>query len=132
MSDDFDIIHHPHPGQWQRVPRPLHRGAQAAVACARQEPRSPAQTSRSLPGQECAAPTSPAYRAFQYDRAPSNGASWWPSDRLSSYLAASANKRRRAIALYEWNSAVSAAFYVPLQTVEVALRNGSHRELAAF
>ena len=31
--------------------------------------------------------------------------------------------RRRAIALYEWNTRVSAAFYVPLQTVEVGLRN---------
>jgi len=50
-------------------------------------------------------------------------------ERLSPYLAACGGDQRRAIALYEWNSAVSAAFYIPLQNVEVALRNACYREL---
>jgi hypothetical protein len=33
--------------------------------------------------------------------------------------------------LYTWNTAVSAAFYGPLQGLEVALRNAMHRSLAA-
>jgi len=53
-------------------------------------------------------------------------------DRFFSYVAASGGDRRRAIALYEWNSQVSAAFYVPLQAVEVALRNVCHRELSSI
>ena len=32
--------------------------------------------------------------------------------------------------LYAWNTAVSAAFYGPLQGLEVALRNAMHRRLA--
>lgn len=51
-------------------------------------------------------------------------------DRFSSYVGASRGDRRLALALYEWNSRVSAAFYVPLQSVEVGLRNGCHRELS--
>jgi hypothetical protein len=50
-------------------------------------------------------------------------------ERLSPYLAACNGDQRRAIALYEWNSTVSAAFYIPLQNVEIALRNACHREL---
>jgi len=53
-------------------------------------------------------------------------------DRLSSYLAASHGDPRHAIALHEWNTRVSAAFYVPLQAVEVGLRNACHRELTAL
>ena len=33
--------------------------------------------------------------------------------------------------LYRWNTATCAAFYGPLQDIEVALRNAMHRELAA-
>jgi hypothetical protein len=51
-------------------------------------------------------------------------------ERFATYANATDGDRRRAIALYEWNSAVSAAFYVPLQTVEVAFRNACHRELS--
>ena len=50
-------------------------------------------------------------------------------DRFSSYLKAVRGDRRLALALYEWNTRVSAAFYVPLQAVEVGLRNACHREL---
>jgi len=53
-------------------------------------------------------------------------------DRLSSYLAAANGDPRHALALYEWNTRVSAAFYVPLQAVEVGLRNACHRELSVL
>lgn len=51
-------------------------------------------------------------------------------DRFSSYVSAAAGDRQLALRLYEWNSKVSAAFYVPLQSVEVGLRNGCHRQLS--
>lgn len=54
------------------------------------------------------------------------------NERFATYTNACGGDRRKAITLYEWNSAVSAAFYVPLQTVEVALRNACHRELVAL
>jgi hypothetical protein len=50
-------------------------------------------------------------------------------DRFSKYVGACSGDRRQALKLYEWNSRVSASFYVPLQIVEVALRNACHREL---
>jgi hypothetical protein len=53
-------------------------------------------------------------------------------DRFATYTAAAGGDRRRAIALYDWNGAVSAAFYIPLQAVEVALRNACRRELAVL
>jgi len=68
--------------------------------------------------------------AFSYDAATiASLESALSIDRFSSYLTAADGDRRRAIALYEWNSRVSAAFYVPLQAVEVGLRNACHREL---
>ena len=51
------------------------------------------------------------------------------TDRFGTYLAARAGDQDRALALYEWNADICAAFYVPLQTIEVALRNAFHREL---
>jgi hypothetical protein len=50
-------------------------------------------------------------------------------DRFTPYVA-EVNDRRVALALYEWNSLVSAALYVPLQNVEIAMRNNFHRELS--
>jgi len=44
--------------------------------------------------------------------------------RFATYLRASANDVDRALALYHWNLEVSAAFIVPLQVCEVAVRNG--------
>lgn len=44
--------------------------------------------------------------------------------RFATYLQATANDRARALALYEWNLDLSAAFLVPLQVCEVAVRNG--------
>ena len=51
-------------------------------------------------------------------------------ERLSTYLGAAGGDRERAIRLHAWNTAVSAAFYGPLQGLEVALRNAMHRRLA--
>jgi len=44
--------------------------------------------------------------------------------RFATYLQATGNDRERALALYEWNLTLSAAFVVPLQVCEVAVRNG--------
>ena len=51
-------------------------------------------------------------------------------ERLSTYLDAAGGDRERTIRLHAWNTAVSAAFYGPLQGLEVALRNAMHRRLA--
>ena len=52
-------------------------------------------------------------------------------ERLGTYVRAVQGDRDRAVRLYRWNTAVCAAFYGPLQDLEVALRNAMHRELAA-
>lgn len=44
--------------------------------------------------------------------------------RFATYLQATGNDRAQALALYEWNLDLSAAFIVPLQICEVAVRNG--------
>ena len=44
--------------------------------------------------------------------------------RFATYLQATGNDRDRALALYEWNLFLSAAFIVPLHICEVAVRNG--------
>jgi len=51
-------------------------------------------------------------------------------ERLGTYLDAAGGDRKGAIELYAWNTAVSAAFYGPLQGLEVTLRNAIHRRLA--
>ena len=43
--------------------------------------------------------------------------------RMAPYLAARAADRDRALALYDWNSRVSAAFFESLHLLEVGLRN---------
>jgi hypothetical protein len=43
--------------------------------------------------------------------------------RFATYLRATDNNRTRALNLYHWNLQVSAAFFVPLHVLEVALRN---------
>ncbi len=53
------------------------------------------------------------------------------AERTQTYLVEAGNDRTRALRLYTWNTAVSAAFYGPLQGLEVALRNAIHRELTA-
>ncbi|MGO9769094.1 MAG: hypothetical protein ACLPSW_05985 [Roseiarcus sp.] len=52
-------------------------------------------------------------------------------ERMATYVAKAAGSREKAVRLYTWNAAVSAAFYGPLQGLEVALRNAMHRELSA-
>ncbi|KPH77061.1 hypothetical protein [Bosea vaviloviae] len=51
-------------------------------------------------------------------------------ERMATYVGRADGDRERAVRLYTWNTAVSAAFYGPLQGLEVALRNGVNRELA--
>lgn len=50
-------------------------------------------------------------------------------ERMSTYVKAAGGDREQALRLYTWNTAVSAAFYGPLQGLEVTLRNAMHREL---
>ena len=52
-------------------------------------------------------------------------------ERMATYVRHAGGDREKAVRLYTWNTAVSAAFYGPLQGLEVALRNAMHRALAA-
>lgn len=51
-------------------------------------------------------------------------------DRLSKYLRATQGSLLNALALYNWNTAISAAFYGPLLWLEVTLRNSVDNRLA--
>ena len=53
-------------------------------------------------------------------------------ERMSTYLRAVRGNREKALRLYTWNTAISAAFYGPLQGLEVTLRNAMHRQLAGY
>lgn len=53
-------------------------------------------------------------------------------ERLSGYLEASDGDLKAAIALYEWNGAVSAALFEVLGDVEVIVRNALHDALSAW
>ena len=50
-------------------------------------------------------------------------------ERLRTYLDAVGGDRVEAVRLYAWNTAISGAFYGPLQGLEVALRNAMHDRL---
>lgn len=50
-------------------------------------------------------------------------------ERIETYIQTTNGDKERALRLYTWNTAVSAAFYGPLQGLEVALRNSMHRQL---
>ena len=52
-------------------------------------------------------------------------------ERKGTYLRAAREDRKQAVRLYTWNTAMCAAFYGPLQALEIAMRNAMHRELAA-
>lgn len=52
--------------------------------------------------------------------------------RLQKYLAHQGGSLDLALALYERNMLLSEAFYVPLQTLEVCLRNRVHDQMRAF
>jgi hypothetical protein len=58
-------------------------------------------------------------------------ANYLTQDRLRSYLATAHNRLPAALALYDWNSAVSAALYEDLGRVEVILRNTLDASLQA-
>jgi hypothetical protein len=49
---------------------------------------------------------------------------WLSPARFARFIGAAGGDRARAVALYEWNAVVSAAFQRDLAHVEVALRNG--------
>lgn len=49
--------------------------------------------------------------------------------RMTSYLGLASENLQYAILLYEWNTALSSAFYALLQGLEVTLRNAIHRKL---
>ena len=51
-------------------------------------------------------------------------------ERLSTYRKHADDCLDAALRLYAWNTAICAAFYGPLQSLEVALRNAMHRELS--
>lgn len=51
-------------------------------------------------------------------------------ERVATYASAVGGDREKALRLYTWNTAVSAAFYGPLQGLEVALRNAMHSQLS--
>lgn len=53
-------------------------------------------------------------------------------ERMATYIRAAAGDRKLAIRLYTWNTAASAAFYGPLQGLEVVLRNAMHRALSSI
>jgi hypothetical protein len=53
------------------------------------------------------------------------------TERLSTYLAAAKGDHAAALRLYVWNTELSAAFYGPLQALEILVRNAFHRELSA-
>ena len=72
-----------------------------------------------------------AHQPFVYSDAMMHGlVSTITSERFATYLR-SAGDELSAIQLYAWNAAVSAAFYGPLQTLEVTLRNAVHHVMAA-
>lgn len=50
-------------------------------------------------------------------------------ERMDTYRRVTRGDIERAALLYTWNTAVSGAFYGPLQGLEVALRNAMHRQI---
>ena len=52
-------------------------------------------------------------------------------ERMGTYLFASGHDEQRAARLYIWNALVGEAFHVPIQAVEVGLRNRINHALAA-
>ena len=52
-------------------------------------------------------------------------------ERLQKYLVAEGDNLDLALRLYERNMRISEAFYVPLQGLEVCLRNSAHNQMCA-
>ncbi|MFJ2471357.1 Abi family protein [Glutamicibacter sp. NPDC087583] len=57
---------------------------------------------------------------------------WLTVERFNTYLRASGNDAQRAFDLYQWNTALNAAFLHDFAHMEVALRNALHRQLATL
>ena len=53
------------------------------------------------------------------------------SDRLATYLTATGFDEERALRLYLWNATIGEAFHLPIQAVEVGLRNCINAALCA-
>ncbi|MFP4097315.1 MAG: Abi family protein [Alphaproteobacteria bacterium] len=53
-------------------------------------------------------------------------------ERLHTYLQATRQNKANALKLYLWNTKASAAFYAPLQCLEITLRNALHYQLTAL
>jgi hypothetical protein len=53
------------------------------------------------------------------------------ADRFDTYLKAAGHDEGRAIRLYVWNAQIGASFHIPIQAVEVALRNTINHALVA-
>lgn len=53
-------------------------------------------------------------------------------ERLSGYDGMAGGDQLRALGLYNWNSAISAAVFEDLSVLEVVLRNACHRQLEAW
>jgi hypothetical protein len=51
-------------------------------------------------------------------------------DRFKTYLAAAGHRQERALKLYLWNAKLGEAFHMPIQAVEVALRNSINLALS--
>jgi hypothetical protein len=54
---------------------------------------------------------------------------WLSAERFAPYLTKSGGRRSRALALYEWNAQLGAAFLHDLNHLEIALRNAYDRQL---
>jgi hypothetical protein len=52
-------------------------------------------------------------------------------ERFARYLAWAAGDRSRAIALYTLNTRLSESLYIPIQMLEIALRNRIHAVMSA-
>jgi len=52
------------------------------------------------------------------------------NERFGAYMASAKGDRDKALALYRFNSQASAALYIPLQVLEVTLRNRFHHHLS--
>lgn len=73
----------------------------------------------------------PCLSTFSYDATTLPQAEQWLStDRLTKYMKAANGDLEAAIKLHVHNTALSAAFFGPVQVFEIALRNAFHRELS--
>ena len=69
---------------------------------------------------------------FQYNAATLSQIEGWLSrDRLTRYLGATGGDLESAVKNHVYNTALSSAFFGPIQVLEVALRNAFHRELTS-